>query len=124
MNKRSKLASCIFALSGSVLTLASSLVLAHHPIEAKFDSNSPATMTGRVTAVDWRNPHTHVFMNVESSSGVENWAIELESPVVLRRSGWDDTSLQPGDEVRVEGMRARDGTRQLWAESLTLAGTG
>lgn len=100
------------------------IVLAHHPVEAKFDSSKQATMTGRVTAVDWRNPHTHVFINVDSNSGEENWAIELESPIVLRHNGWSDHSLQPGDEITVEGLQARDGTRQIWGESLTLTGTG
>ena len=129
MIKRTKLASSIFALVGGMIALGASVVLAHHPIEAKFDSSKRATMTGSVTAVDWRNPHTHVFINVAGNSagndsGEENWAIELESPIVLRHNGWSDSSLQPGDEVTVEGPQARDGTRQLWAESLTLAGTG
>jgi hypothetical protein len=124
MNKRTKLASYIVALVGGLFASGASVVLAHHPISAKFDSSKPATMTGRVTAVDWRNPHAHVFINVEGSNGEENWAVELESPIVLRHNGWSDSSLQPGDEVVVEGLQARDGTRQLWVESLTLTGTG
>jgi hypothetical protein len=122
MNSRSKFAGYISSLG--MLTLGASVALAHHPIEAKFDKASHATMTGQVTAVDWRNPHTHVFVNVTGSNGVENWAVELESPVILRQNGWRDDSLQPGDEVTIEGIRARDGTRQIWAEALTLAETG
>src|SRR5687768_13060097 len=122
MNSRSKFAGYISSLG--MLTLGASVALAHHPIEAKFDKASQATMTGQVTAVDWRNPHTHVFVNVTGPGGVENWAVELESPIILRQNGWRDDSLQPGDEVTIEGIRARDGTRQVWAESMTLNGTG
>ena len=124
MIKRRTLADGIAALAFGALTLSASASFAHHPIEAKFDRNSPATVTGYVTGVDWRNPHTHIFINVESADGIKNWAVEIDSPIVLRRNGWRDDSLQPGDKITVEGLQARDGTRQLWGESLTLAGTG
>src|SRR5688572_513588 len=97
MINRSNFACCISTFG--MLTLAASVALAHHPIEAKFDKSSQATMTGQVTAVDWRNPHTHVFVNVTGPDGLENWAVELESPIILRQNGWRDDSLQPGDEV-------------------------
>lgn len=119
-----------FGLCRLVLPLACSAVLlasvasAHHPIQAKFDTEASTTLTGRVTAVDWRNPHTHVFINVAGTDGVENWAVEVESPIILRANGWTKDSLQPGDEVVVEGIRARDGSRQVWGESLTMTGTG
>jgi uncharacterized protein DUF6152 len=124
MMKRSKLADGFSALALGLLTLGAATALAHHPIEAKFDRNKETTMTGLVTAVDWRNPHTHVFMNVETPAGLENWAVELESPIILRQSGWRDDSLQPGDEITVEGITARDGTRQIWGETLTFSGSG
>jgi hypothetical protein len=104
------------------LGLGATAALAHHPLTAKFDPAAPATLTGRVTAVDWRNPHAHIFMNVDGPQGLENWAVELESPIILRRNGWDRDSVKPGDELVIEGMRARNGTRQVWGESVTLAG--
>src|SRR5262245_55635274 len=87
---------------GALALGVTAAALAHHPISAKFDANNEATMSGRVTAVDWRNPHVHVFMNVEAADGsVENWAVELESPIALRRDGWAADSLKPGDEINV-----------------------
>lgn len=97
---------------------------AHHPVQAKFDYQQPRTLSGVVTLVDWSNPHAHVFVNVTENGVTENWAVELESPVTLKASGWSSETLKPGDKVEVNGPLARNGTRQLWAESLVLAGTG
>lgn len=92
-----------------------SLGAAHHAITAKFDDNKRIDLRGIVTSVDWRNPHAHVFVNVTPREGVvENWAVEIESTVLLKRSGWEHDTLKPGDVVRVSGPAARDGSRQMW----------
>jgi hypothetical protein len=91
-----------------------SLAAAHHAITAKFDDNKRIDLRGIVTSVDWRNPHAHVFVNVSNGASVENWAVEIESTVLLKRSGWEHDTLRPGDAVRVTGPAARDGSRQLW----------
>src|SRR5690606_9943481 len=98
---------------------------AHHAVEAKFDRADARSFEGVVTAVDWRNPHAHVFFNVTGADGtVANWAIELGSPGLPERSGWRRDSLRPGDAIRVEGPAARDGTRQVWGDSLVATATG
>jgi hypothetical protein len=119
MKIRSVLPWSLGALALSVTAAA----FAHHPLSAKFDSAKETTLTGIVTAVDWRNPHTHVFMNVTRGNTVENWAVELESPIILRQSGWAADSLKPGDQINVSGMLARNGTRQVWGENVTKGGT-
>src|SRR5690606_16406120 len=113
-------------LAAAVVALAvSGAVFAHHPISAKFDDTRPIELEGVVSAVDWRNPHVHVFVNVTDDDGqVVNWAIELESPVVLERSGWERESVRPGDRVTIDGIRARNETRQVWADALVFADTG
>jgi hypothetical protein len=103
---------------------AASQSYAHHPISAKFDTSKPMQLEGIVTFVDWRNPHAHVFVNVTNGGEILNWAIELESPVALRGSGWRADTLVPGDAVRVDGFVALDGTRQVWSESLVEVATG
>ena len=52
-----------------------------------------------------------------------NWAVELESPLDLERSGWNMNSLKPGDSVTVQGIRARDGSPQVWGNSVVLTST-
>src|SRR5262245_11913894 len=94
--------------------VAAPFAFAHHAIVAKFDDAKTAELSGIVTNVDWRNPHVHVFVNVTRGGAVENWAVELESTVLLDRSGWKHDTLKPGDSVRVNGPTARDGSRQIW----------
>jgi len=96
---------------------------AHHEISAKFDAAKPTTLSGQVTRVDWANPHVHVLMNVTAGGRTVNWAVELESRMDLERSGWNMNSLKPGESVTVQGIRARDGSPQVWGNSVVLART-
>jgi len=85
--------------------------LAHHSFAAEFDSNSPIDLTGVVTKVEWMNPHTFIYIDVENDTGgYDNWALEMGSPNGLMRRGWTRDSLQIGDEVSVAGSRAKDGS--------------
>src|SRR5262245_14836590 len=96
------------AVALAAVILAGVSVRAHHELLAKFDDKKPIKLTGIVTLLDWRNPHVHVFMNVKDAKGqILNWAIELESPIDLQKSGWSHDSVQPGDSVTVDGIVAR-----------------
>lgn len=110
--------------AGALLALFSMAAAGHHAIVAKFDDAAELTLHGVVTYVDWRNPHAHLFMNVTGPNGTRNWAVELASPVDLAASGWRSDSVQPGDALIVNGIRARDGSRQIWGESVLRAETG
>ena len=114
----------ILAAYGAIL-LGLEPVAAHHEVAAKFDSAKTVTLRGPVTAIDWANPHAHVFVNVAEPGGpITNWAIELESPVDLRRQGWTRNALAVGDVVAVDGIAARDGSKQAWSLSMVVARTG
>jgi hypothetical protein len=108
----------------AAVILAAVPVLAHHEVLAKFDDKKPVSLTGIVTAVDWKNPHVHVFFNVKKGADVENWAAELESPIALSNNGWSEEALRPGDSITVSGIGARNGSRQVWSNSMKLAKTG
>ena len=101
--------------------LAAAPVVAHHAISAKFDENRPVTLKGLVSKVDWLNPHVHIFIDVQNGNTSSNWALELESPVDLQKGGWNRDSLKPGDAITVQGISARDGSRQAWARSVVMA---
>ncbi len=105
--------------------LAGVTVLAHHSVAAKFDESKTQTLSGIVTLVDWRNPHVHVFLNVRGAKGeLVNWAIELASPIDLADSGWNQDSVQPGDAITVTGFPARNGSRQVWSNRMTMTQGG
>jgi hypothetical protein len=110
-----------------VLTAASALlaalpVLAHHSFAAEYDAKQPVELKGKVTQVDWTNPHARFYVDVVDASGkVTNWKLELASPNVLKRNGWTRTSLKVGDEITVQGARAKDGANMANARTVTLA---
>src|SRR5690606_3776390 len=95
------------ALAASAFTSAH--VLAHHSFAAEFDANVPIKLHGVVTKVDWTNPHTYFYVEVENGNDVEEWALEMGSPNGLMRRGWTRDTLEIGTEVYVTGTRARDG---------------
>jgi len=107
-----------------MLLLAANSVLAHHGRSTKFDPDQPRTITGNVLRVDWANPHIHIFMSVEINGKTQTWYVEQESPQLLELNGWTADSLQQGALITVQGIVARDGSRQLWADSVALTNSG
>ncbi len=97
-------------------------VNAHHSFAAVFDVNSSIAVSGRVTKVEWMNPHAWIYIDVkDDDGGSENWAFELGSPNGLMRRGWTRKSVQVGDTISVAGYRARDGSLRGNLKSIVLA---
>ena len=104
---------------------ATTTATAHHAFSAQFDADKPMSVTGTVTKVEWRNPHTWFYIDVDSGDGkIVSWAVELASPNLLMRNGWSRDSMKVGDVVKVEGFLARDGTFTANAKSVVLTTTG
>jgi len=100
-------------------------IFAHHSFAPEFDVNKPVNLTGSVTKLEWMNPHTWFYIDVKDEAGkVTNWAVEMGSPNGLMRAGWSRNSMKVGDVVTVEGSRAKDGSNNANARSVTLASTG
>ena len=117
-------ASICIALLLCVL-LTSIPLLAHHSFAAEFDASKPLKLTGTVTRLEWTNPHTWFFIDVKSDDGkITNWGFEMGSPNGLMRAGWTRNSMKAGDIVTVEASRAKDGSNNANARSVTLASTG
>lgn len=90
---------------------ATTIAIAHHSFAAQYDSKQLVELQGKVTKVEWMNPHTFFYIDVVGDDGsAVNWAIEGGAPNVLYRRGWRPNSLREGDELRVTGHKARDGS--------------
>ena len=113
----------VLLVTWSAIFIAITPASAHHAIAAKFDTTKAVTLSGVVTEVDWANPHVHVFMRAQDASKAV-WAVELESVVDLLKNGWSSTTVKPGDAITVQGMTARNGSKQAWGKSVTLTSTG
>ena len=63
-----------------------------------------------VAAFAWRNPHSHLYIDVTDGpfKGKE-YVIELSSPVVLADEGWSRASFKAGDRVTVYVNPSRTG---------------
>jgi hypothetical protein len=117
---RHPILSAVAAMAGAALLILP--LTAHHEITAKFDPTKTQTLTGVVTNVDWANPHVHVFMNVGTGANQVNWAVELESIVDLQRAKYTRDTVKPGDTITVAGILARNGSKQIWGNTVTKAG--
>jgi Family of unknown function (DUF6152) len=117
--------SAVLSLSAIIIAICLTAfpVLAHHAIAAKFDPSKTVTLNGTVVAIDWANPHVHLFVDVKGANAITNWAIELESLVDLQKNGWSRDTVKIGEGITVQGMPARDGSKQAWATSVTVTNT-
>jgi hypothetical protein len=103
------------------LLAAAAPVLAHHSFSAEFDANQKVTLKGVVTKIEWMNPHTWFYMDVKDESGkVAAWQCETGAPIELTRRGWKRNDLKVGDQVNVEGFRAKAGGNTCNARTVTL----
>jgi hypothetical protein len=99
---------------------------AHHSFPAQYDASKPITLTGKITKVEWTNPHIFIYIDVadEKTGAVVNWALEMGGPNSLLRLGWKRDSLKTDDLVTVEGSLARDGSHLANADSIVMVATG
>jgi len=110
------------SLLACVPLVAAAPAFAHHSFAAEYDAAKPVTLTGKVTKVEWTNPHARFYINVKNDDGTTtNWNFELASPNYLKRAGWSSASLKQGDVVTVEGSLARSGANMANARAVTLA---
>jgi len=116
------------ALPSLALTLLAALppAQAHHSFAAQYDAGKPITLTGKVTKVEWTNPHIFIYMDVpdEKTGAAVNWALEMGGPNALIRLGWTRNSLKADDMITVEGSLAKDGTHLANAKSIVMTATG
>ena len=82
---------------------------AHHAFAAEFDGKSPVLLRGKVTKVEWINPHAWVHVNVVGADGTAvEWMVEGGTPNTLLRAGIDRNSLKVGTEIVVRGYQSKD----------------
>ena len=107
------------------ITLAASLsiaipVFAHHAFQAEFDDKKPVHLVGKVTKMEWINPHAWIHIDVTGSDGkVTSWMVECGSPNIMLRRGFTKESLEFGTVLTVDGYRAKNGSNRANGSSVT-----
>jgi len=104
----------------SMFVMLARPVVAHHSFAAEFDGSKVVRLVGKLTRIEWTNPHSYFYIDVTDESGnVTNWACEGGSPMALTRRGWKKGDLKLGDTILVDGYRARDGSHFVNARRVT-----
>jgi len=95
--------------------------LAHHSFAAEFDGDKPVILQGPVTKVEWRNPHIWVYLDARNPDGTTTpWACEGGAPNALTRQGWNRNTLVLGEDLVIEGYRAKNGSNTCNASTWKL----
>jgi hypothetical protein len=113
----------LIALVIAIVILIPVSLAAHHAFAAEFDRAKPVKVQGSVVKVEWTNPHIWIYIDAKDDKGaVAHWQCEGGSPNTLTRQGWTKESLKQGDQVTIDGYRAKDGSNTCNSSSVTLAG--
>jgi hypothetical protein len=111
----------LLAIGLSLLTI-NQTARAHHSETAEYDSTKPVEVTGTLSKVEWQNPHVWFYVDGKDDSGkVTTWGFSSAPPGALLRRGITKDALKIGAVVKVEGVRARDGSNNASAHRVTFA---
>lgn len=89
---------------------------AHHSF-SMFDATKEQTVTGRVVAFKYGNPHVMLTVDVNG----RRYLMEGPSPSILNNLGWSRTSIRAGDVIKVKFHPLRNGSPGGNCLSVTLS---
>jgi hypothetical protein len=76
-------------------------------------------LAGKVTQIVWNNPHVMIHM---TEAGDRAWTLEAAGPDNLTRKGWSRDTLKIGDQITVQGFRAKSEPMTAAARVVELPG--
>ena len=101
--------------------LAAPAAMAHHSFSAMYDAAKPVRLVGKLTKIEWTNPHSYFYVEVKGRNGVlTNWACEGAGPGALSRRGFKKGAIKIGDTLIVDGYLAKSGAKIVDARRVTL----
>jgi hypothetical protein len=113
-------ATLLHVLAAAVTAAVAVPLEAHHSFAAEFDEAKPVTLRGKVTKMEWINPHSWIHMDVTEADGtVVPWMIEAGTPNTMVRRGFTRDSLKAGTEIVVQGFLSKDGAKRANGFSIT-----
>jgi hypothetical protein len=120
---KSTKATLLTALAGAAVVMAAGVpVIAHHAFGAEFDPNRPVLLKGKVTKVEWVNPHAWIHLAVTKADGTtEDWMVEGGTPNTLLRRGITRDSLKVGTDIIVDGYQSKDRSNRANGRDVTFS---
>ena len=102
----------------AALLLAAVPIWAHHG-SAGFDQKKPIHLLGKVSLLEWSNPHVVIHLEVTGADGkVATWLVNTFPPNAATRLGFPQNSFAAGTEISVEGYQAIDGSNRVNGTSI------
>jgi hypothetical protein len=88
---------------------------AHHSLSGQFDVARSFEITGKVSRVDWVNPHTYIYVDVGQPDGTAlTYKLECLPVAMMRKAGLSKNELLgDGRPVKIMAHPARNGTATL-----------
>jgi hypothetical protein len=107
------------AVSAAVLT--ASAAGAHHGF-GNFDRSREVSLEGRITSIDFVNPHAYVYFEATNPDGTKvAKRCEMRAATVLRRSGWSAEMFKAGEPIKIEGAPDRFDVNSCYVHTVVFA---
>lgn len=108
-------ASAFRMLAAAAVLAAPAGSYAHHSLSGQFDVARSFEITGKVSRVDWVNPHTYIYVDVGQKDGsVLTYKLESLPVAMMRKAGVSKGELiGDGRPVTIQAHPARNGTVTL-----------
>lgn len=117
--KNSWLSKLSFAIAA---LLAAWPVWAHHG-SSGFDQKKPVHLVGKVSGLEWMNPHIVIHLDVPGPGGkATTWLVNTLPPNAAKRQGFSKDSFAIGAQLTIDGYQATDGSNHVNAASIAFPG--
>jgi len=107
MIRRGVLLACSLVLTGAP-------ILAHHSIQAVYDSTKPVTVEGAIREFQFINPHPFLIVNVSEGGKTFEWRLEMDNRYELISEGMTAETLKAGDRVVANGSLSRTNPQGMY----------
>jgi len=105
---------------GGLLTVGAQ-VQAHHAVAGVYDLNKQIVLQGELLKLNFVNPHSNLHLAVPNPDGTTTeWVLTTASIQALTRSGFNKTSIKPGEILKITALPARNGNPSGFIRSVEL----
>ena len=105
----------------AVLLASATAAFAHHGF-GTFELNKSVTYTGKLTRLEFINPHSWLYFEVTDANGkVTKHRCEMRSAHTLRRSGWKEELFPIGQQVTIEAAPDRADPQSCYLNTIRFA---
>lgn len=119
MNKVTKRFAAVTMLVCSA-GLFTNLAVAHHSFTALYDYDSTLTILGKVSKIDYINPHIFFNVDVEEDGEVTTYRIETMQANLARSYDFRADTMAVGDPVEVTGWTGHNDVTDMGGQELVL----